>query len=133
MPFYPLSSSFIPNPVLVLPQQVSSALLLLCVHDLLLSFVFFVRGIAYGSDDYGMATTAAVPSEKVTQCDISIRIMVIFVILRAHLFVSAPLSGTSGGVGTIRPSGSRCRRFGRDPCNVSRVASLLNFFGLGHT
>ena len=35
------------------------------------------------------------------------------------------------GVGTIRPSGSRCRTFGRDPCSVSRVASLFNFFGLG--
>ena len=45
----------------------------------------------------------------------------------------APLSQTSGGVGTIRPSGSRCRRFGRDSCSVSRVVSHLNFFGLGHT
>ena len=35
--------------------------------------------------------------------------------LRAHFFVLAPLSETSAGVGTIRPSGSRCRRFGRDP------------------
>ena len=43
----------------------------------------------------------------------------------------APLSQTSGGVGTIRPSGSRCWRFGRDPCSVSRVASLLNFLALG--
>ena len=56
-----------------------------------------------------------------------------FFCLRAHLFVLAPLSKTSDGVGTIRPSGSRCRRFGRDPCSVSRVASLLNFFGLGYT
>ena len=56
-----------------------------------------------------------------------------FFSLRAHLFVLASLSETSGGLGTIRPSGSRCRRFGRDPCSVSRVASLLNFFGLGHT
>ena len=53
--------------------------------------------------------------------------------LWAYLFVLAPLSETSDGVGTIRPSRSRCRRFGRDPCTVSRVASLLNFFGLGHT
>ena len=52
--------------------------------------------------------------------------------LRAHFFVLA-LSQTSGGVGTILPSGSRCWRFGRDPCSVSRVASLLNFFGLVHT
>ena len=39
-----------------------------------------------------------------------------FFFLRAHLFVLAPLSQTSGGVGTILPSGSRCRRFERDPC-----------------
>ena len=64
---------------------------------------------------------------------ICIRIIVIFFSLRAHLFVLTPLSETSGGVGTIRPSGSRCRRFGRDPCSVSRVASLLDFSGLGHT
>ena len=51
---------------------------------------------------------------------------------RTHLFVIAPLSETLVGGGTIRPLGSRCRRFGRDPCSVSRVASLLNFFGLGH-
>ena len=44
----------------------------------------------------------------------------------------APISETSDGVGTFRPLGSRCRRFGRDPCSMSRVASLLNFFGLGH-
>ena len=56
-----------------------------------------------------------------------------FFSLRAHLFVLAPLSQTLGGVGTIRPSGSRCWRFGRDLFSVSRVASLLNFFGLGHT
>ena len=37
----------------------------------------------------------------------------------------APLSQTSGGVGTTRPSGQRCRRFGRDPCSVSRVATFL--------
>ena len=43
----------------------------------------------------------------------------------------APLSETSGGVGSIRPSGSRCRGFWRDPCSVSRVASLLNFSALG--
>ena len=67
-------------------------------------------------------------------CRICICIIVFFFFsLRAHLFVFAPLSQTSGGVGTIRPSGSRCWRFGRDPCSVSRVASLLNFFGLGHT
>ena len=53
--------------------------------------------------------------------------------LRAHLFVLAPLSQTSDEVGTIRPSGSRCRKFGRDPCSVSRVASHLNLFGRGHT
>ena len=54
--------------------------------------------------------------------------------LRPHLFVLAPLSQTLGGVGTIPPSGSRCRRFERDPLNsVSLVASLLHFFGLGHT
>ena len=64
---------------------------------------------------------------------ICMRIMVSFVVLRAYLFVLAPLSETSDGVGTIRPSRSRCRRFGRDPCSVSRVASLLNVFGLGHT
>ena len=58
-----------------------------------------------------------------------VRIIVIF--FRAHLFVLAPLSETSDGVGTIRPLGSRCRRFGRDPCNVSRVASLQGFLGLG--
>ena len=40
----------------------------------------------------------------------------------------APLSETSDGVGTIRPLGSRCRRFGRDPCSLSRVASLFNVF-----
>ena len=54
-----------------------------------------------------------------------------FFFLRAHLFVLAPLSQTSGGVGTIRPSGSRCWRFGRDPCCVSRMESLLNFLALG--
>ena len=53
-------------------------------------------------------------------------------LLRTHLFVLAPLSETVGGVGTIRPLGSRCRRFGRDPRSVSRVASLLNIFGLGY-
>ena len=56
-----------------------------------------------------------------------------FLFLRAYLFVFAPLSEASNGVGTIRPSGSRCRRFGRDPCRVSCVASLSNSFGLGHT
>ena len=60
-------------------------------------------------------------------------LIVIFFFLRAHLFVLAPLSQTLGEVGTIRPSGSRYRRFGRDPFSVSRVANLLNFFGLGHT
>ena len=54
-----------------------------------------------------------------------------FLLLRAHLFVFAPFSETSGGVGTIRPLGSRCRRFGRDPCSVSPVARLLNFLALG--
>ena len=39
---------------------------------------------------------------------------------------------TSEGVGTIRSMGSRCRSFGRDPCSVSRVASLFNCFGLEH-
>ena len=34
----------------------------------------------------------------------------------------------SGGVGTIRPLGSRCRRFGRDPGSVSRVASFFSPF-----
>ena len=52
--------------------------------------------------------------------------------LRTHLFVLAPLSETLGEVVTIRPSGSCCRRFGRVPCRVSRVASLLSFFYLGH-
>ena len=55
-----------------------------------------------------------------------------FFLFRTHLFVLAPLPETLGGVGTIRPLGSRRRRFGRDPCSVSRVASLLNVFGLGH-
>ena len=55
----------------------------------------------------------------------------IFFSLGAHLFELAPLFETSGGVGTIRPSGSRCGRFGRDRCSVSRVASRLNFIGLG--
>ena len=63
---------------------------------------------------------------------IYICIIVLFLFLREHLFVLAPLSETSGGVGTIRPSGSRCQRFGRDPCSVSCVASLLKFLGLGH-
>ena len=35
-----------------------------------------------------------------------------------------PLPLAAGGMGTIRPLGSRCRRFGREPCSVSRVASL---------
>ena len=52
---------------------------------------------------------------------------------RAHLFALAPLPETPDGVGTIRPLGSRCRRFGRNPWGVSRMACLLNFFGLGHT
>ena len=56
-----------------------------------------------------------------------------FVILRTHLFMLAPLSETSDEVGTIPPLGTRCRRFGRDPCSVSHVASLFNYFGLGHT
>ena len=56
-------------------------------------------------------------------------IIVIF-FLRTYLFVLAPLSETSNWVGTTRPSSSRCRTFGRDPCSVSRVASLLIFFGL---
>ena len=56
-----------------------------------------------------------------------------FFFIRALRFVLVPFPQTSDGVGTIRPSGSRCQRFGRDPCNVSRVASFLNFFGLGHT
>ena len=30
--------------------------------------------------------------------------------------------------GHNRPSGSRCRRFGRDPCSVSRVAKALKLF-----
>ena len=47
-----------------------------------------------------------------------------FFLVRVHLSVLALLSETSDGVGTIRPSGSRCRRFGRDPCSVSRVASI---------
>ena len=51
-----------------------------------------------------------------------------FFFLRAYLFVLAPLSEKSDGVGTIRPSRSRCRRFGRDPCSVSRVASIKNVF-----
>ena len=42
----------------------------------------------------------------------------------------APLSKTSDWVGTIRPLGSRCRRFGRNPCSVSHMASLLNLLGL---
>ena len=60
------------------------------------------------------------------------RILVVF-FLRAHLFVLAPLSETSDGVGTTRPLGSCYRRFGRDPCSVSLVASPLKLFGLGHT
>ena len=60
-------------------------------------------------------------------------IYIFFFFLRAHLFVLAPLSETSDGVGTIRPLGSRCRRFRRDPCGVSCVASPLNVFGLEHT
>ena len=43
----------------------------------------------------------------------------------------APSSETSDGVGKIRPLGSCCRRFGRDPCSVSREASLLNFLAVG--
>ena len=62
-----------------------------------------------------------------------VQFVTIFFFLRAHLFVLAPLSETSDGVGTIRRPGSRCRRFGRDPCSVSRGASPLNVFGLGHT
>ena len=62
----------------------------------------------------------------------ALRVIVIFFSLRAHLFVLAPSSETLRGLGTIRPLGSRCRRFGHDPCSVSRVASLLNFLGLGH-
>ena len=63
---------------------------------------------------------------------ICISTFVFFYFLRAYLFVLAPLSETSEGVGKIRPSRSQCRRFGRDPCSVSRVASLSNVFGLGH-
>ena len=62
---------------------------------------------------------------------ICIRIIVISFFLRPHLFVLAPVSETSEGVGTIRPTRSRCRRFGRDPCSVSRVASLYFLFALG--
>ena len=54
-----------------------------------------------------------------------------FLFFSGTRFEMAPLSETLGGVGTIRPLGSRCGRFGRDPCSVSRVASLLIFVGLG--
>ena len=53
--------------------------------------------------------------------------------LREHLFVLAPLFKTSDGLGTIRSLGLRCRWFGRDPCCVSRLANLLNYFVLRHT
>ena len=53
-------------------------------------------------------------------------------ILWARLFVLAPLSEPLRGVGTIRPLGSRCRRFGRDPCSVPRVASPLNLYTWYH-
>ena len=46
--------------------------------------------------------------------------------LRARTFTR-----TSDGVGTTRPMRSRCRRFGRDPCSVSRVACLLHFLAWG--
>ena len=52
----------------------------------------------------------------------------IFFVLRAHLFVLAPLSETSDGIGIIRPLGSRCRRFGRDPCSVCRAWQGFDFF-----
>ena len=50
---------------------------------------------------------------------------------RSYLFVLAPLSEMSEGVGTIRTLGLRCPRFGCDPCSVSRVASPLAFLALG--
>ena len=51
---------------------------------------------------------------------------------RPYPFVLAPLSETSEGVGTVRTLGSRCPRFGRDPCSVSRVAkALVTFLALG--
>ena len=56
-----------------------------------------------------------------------------FFFLRAYLLVLAPLPETSDGMGTIRPSRFRCRRFGRDSCSASRVASLFNILGLGYT
>ena len=55
-----------------------------------------------------------------------------FFSFRTRRFVLGPSSKTLRGVGTIRPLGSRCRRFGRDPCGLSRVACLLNCFGLRH-
>ena len=66
-------------------------------------------------------------------CMYRLYIIVIFFFPFGHISSCSHFCPTSGGVGTIRPSGSRCWRFGRDPCSVLRVASLLNFFGLGHT
>ena len=53
-----------------------------------------------------------------------ISVRIIFLSFRAFVVVLATLSQTSDGVGTIPPVGSRCLRFERDPCSVSRVASL---------
>ena len=50
---------------------------------------------------------------------------------RTYLSVLAPSSETSEGVGTIRTLGSLCSTFGRDPCSVSRVTSLVSFLAVG--
>ena len=47
--------------------------------------------------------------------------------LRARILVR-----NVGWGGTIRPSRSRCRRFWRDSCSVSRVASIFNFWPWTH-
>ena len=55
-----------------------------------------------------------------------------FFFVGIHLFVLAPLSETFGGGGQNPTVRVTLPEVGRDPCSVSRVASLLNFFGLGH-
>ena len=76
-----------------------------------------------------MVEKKRVPGTRVL---VIVLVIVIFVLFRAYLFVLAPLSEMSDGVGKIRPLGSLRRRFGRDPCSMSRVASPFTFLGLGH-
>ena len=102
-----------------------------CTYIMIICF----RGQGFGQEYFRLGLSMGFSKleflGQITSFGICICIIVFFFFLRAHIFVFAPLSPTSGEVGTIRPSGSRCRRFERDPCSVLRVASLLNSLALG--